>query len=113
MYPFSSSSSSSTKTSVLGLWPMATNTPSVLNRVVSPVSVSSRVTASTALSPCISVTIEFQMTSTFSLSSARVAMIRDALNSSRRWTMVTFEANLVRNSASSIAVSPPPTTTSS
>ena len=43
----------------------------------------------------------------------RVAMILEARNSSRRWTMVTFEANLVRNSASSMAVSPPPTTISS
>ena len=43
----------------------------------------------------------------------RLAMIREARNSSRRWTTVTFEAMRARKSASSIAVSPPPTTTSS
>ena len=42
---------------------------------------------------------------------ARSAMIRDARNSSRRWTMVTREAMRARKSASSIAESPPPTTT--
>ena len=40
-------------------------------------------------------------------------MIFDARNSSRRCTIVTFDANFVRNVASSIAESPPPTTTSS
>ena len=34
----------------------------------------------------------------------------EARNSSRRWTIVTFVANFVRKSASSIAESPPPTT---
>ena len=38
-------------------------------------------------------------------------MIRDARNSPRRCTTVTLEAKRVRNVASSIAVSPPPTTT--
>ena len=36
-------------------------------------------------------------------------MIFDARNSSRRWTIVTFEANFARKIASSIAESPPPT----
>ncbi len=40
-------------------------------------------------------------------------MIFEARNSSRRWTMVTLVANRVRKFASSIAVSPPPTTISS
>ena len=40
-------------------------------------------------------------------------MIFDARSSSRRWTTVTLVANLVRKTASSMAVSPPPTTTSS
>ena len=40
-------------------------------------------------------------------------MICEARNSSRRWTSVTFVAKRVRKFASSIAVSPPPTTTSS
>ena len=38
-------------------------------------------------------------------------MIADALNSSRRFTIFTSLANLARKVASSIAVSPPPTTT--
>jgi hypothetical protein len=38
-------------------------------------------------------------------------MICEARNSSRRWTIVTLSANRVRNVASSIAESPPPTTT--
>ena len=40
----------------------------------------------------------------------RCPMIFDARNSSRLWTMVTALANLARNRASSIAESPPPTT---
>jgi hypothetical protein len=43
---------------------------------------------------------------------ARSSMIREARNSSRRWTTVTFAENLARNIASSIAESPPPTITS-
>ena len=38
-------------------------------------------------------------------------MIRDARNSSRRWTMVTEDAMRARKLASSMAESPPPTTT--
>ena len=44
-----------------------------------------------------------------SISRARSCMIFDARNSSRRWTIVTFEANFARKIASSIAESPPPT----
>jgi hypothetical protein len=40
-------------------------------------------------------------------------MIFDARSVSRRWTTVTFVANRVRNNASSMAESPPPTTMSS
>ena len=46
----------------------------------------------------------------FSVSRARSSMIADARNSLRLWTMVTLPANLARKVASSIAVSPPPTT---
>ena len=46
----------------------------------------------------------------FSVSLARWSMIADARNSGRRWTMSTLPANLDRKVASSIAVSPPPTT---
>ena len=45
----------------------------------------------------------------FSISLARSNMICDARNSSRRCTIVTFEENLARKIASSIAESPPPT----
>jgi hypothetical protein len=51
--------------------------------------------------------------SILSFSRARSTMIFDARNSSRRWSTVTFEANFVRKIASSIAESPPPTTTTS
>ena len=47
--------------------------------------------------------------SMFSIERARSSMIFDARNSSRRWTMTTFEANFDRKIASSIALSPPPT----
>ena len=44
------------------------------------------------------------------VSFARSSMIAEARNSSRRWTIFTSLANFARNRASSIAVSPPPTT---
>jgi hypothetical protein len=37
-------------------------------------------------------------------------MIAEARNSGLRWTMLTLPANFARNVASSMAVSPPPTT---
>ena len=46
----------------------------------------------------------------FGVPLARSSMIWEARNSSRRCTIVTFEANLARKMASSIAESPPPTT---
>ena len=46
----------------------------------------------------------------FSVSLARWSMIAEARNSGRRCTMPTVPANLDRKVASSIAVSPPPTT---
>ena len=49
----------------------------------------------------------------FSLENARSCMIRLARSESRRCTIVTERANRVRKVASSIAVSPPPTTTRS
>ena len=50
---------------------------------------------------------------TFGLAFARVCMALLARSSARRWTIVTFEANLLRKDASSMAVSPPPTTRTS
>ncbi len=49
----------------------------------------------------------------FGLAFARVCMALLARSSSRRWTTVTLSANFVRKSASSMAVSPPPTTRTS
>ena len=49
----------------------------------------------------------------FGFLSARSCMIFEARRVSRRCTTVTCFANLVRNVASSIAVSPPPTTRTS
>ncbi len=64
-------------------------------------------------SPWISSMTEFQTKPIFGLSNARCCMIFDARSSARRWTIVTLLANLVRKFASSIAVSPPPTTSTS
>ena len=63
-----------------------------------------------APSPCTSATSVFQRKEIFSLLTARSIMILLARNTSRRWMIVTDRANRVRNVASSIAVSPPPTT---
>ena len=52
----------------------------------------------------------FQRISIFGLLNARSCMIFEARSSSRRTSRVTLEANLVRNVASSMAESPPPTT---
>ena len=57
-----------------------------------------------------STTSLFQTNSIFSFLNARSCMIFEARSSSRRWITYTFDANFVRNVASSIAESPPPTT---
>ncbi len=49
----------------------------------------------------------------FGLALARACIALLARSSARRCTIVTFVANLVRKRASSIAVSPPPTTNTS
>ena len=51
--------------------------------------------------------------SMFGSARARSSMIREARNSSRRWTIATLRVNLARKIASSIAESPPPTTIAS
>src|SRR5690625_1366561 len=70
-------------------------------------------TPSTSSPPSTSTTCEFQTNSIFSLAKARSCIILDARSSSLRCTTYTLEANRVRKSASSIAVSPPPTMTTS
>ena len=113
MYPASSNANWPSKSSVFGVWPIATKYPSVSMSVASSVTMFLIVTPVTSSSPRTSSTTVFQRTSIFSWSRTRRAMMADARNSSRRWMIVTFEANFVRNRASSIAESPPPTTTSS
>ena len=61
--------------------------------------------------PLISRISVFHIISILSWLRTRFCMICEARNSPRRWISVTLDANLVRNKASSIAVSPPPTTT--
>ena len=64
----------------------------------------------TRSSPTTSVTSLSHANLIFGLASARSCMIFDARSASRRWTTVTDRANRVRNVASSMAESPPPTT---
>ena len=103
------------KSSVFGLWPMATNTPWAGYSVTSPVFWFSRRTAWTPPSrePRTSVTTLFHCQAILALAKARSCMIFEARSASRRWTTVTLLAKRVRKVASSIAVSPPPTTTTS
>ena len=67
----------------------------------------------TRVSPWIATTSEFQAKPILSFAKARSCMTLDARSWSRRWTIVTERAKRVRKVASSIAVSPPPTTTMS
>ena len=80
--------------------------PVLTLRIRAPVSLVS-------LSPRIFSTTLSQSQAIFGFANARSCMIFEARSSSRRWTTVTLGANLVRNVASSIAVSPPPTTSTS
>ena len=96
---------------------MATNTPPAGSGPdVSPVLVlrsRTPVTPGRGTSPRISSTTALTTNSILGLRRARSSMIFEARNSSRRCTTVTLGANRVRKVASSMAVSPPPTTTSS
>ena len=73
-----------------------------------PVMVFLRLTPVTTSAPRISSTTVFQMKEIFSFFIARSCMILEARSLSRRWTIETLVANLVRKIASSIALSPPP-----
>ena len=106
-------SSWSTKSDVFGSWPIATKTPSAGTSRVSSVSVLRRRSASTLTSPTTSSTTTRARSRSSGSARARLTMICEARNSSRRWTRCTFVANCVRKSASSKAESPPPTTTTS
>jgi hypothetical protein len=87
--------------------------PVGLDSDVSPFTCCAGARRSTLPSPSTSSTTAFSTNSILSFCCARLTMICDARNSSRRWTTVTFEANFVRKSASSKAESPPPTTSTS
>ncbi len=88
------------------------NTPSTGSSFFSPVfrfDSSAAVTSPLPVS-MISSTAVFHSNAIFGWANALSCMIFDARSESRRWTTVTCEAKRVRNIASSIAVSPPPTT---
>ena len=79
-------------------------------RLLAGLHVRAAVTPVTEVSPSTSTTSESQTKLIFSLVNARSCMILLARSESRRCTIVTDFANRVRNVASSIAESPPPTT---
>ena len=100
---------------VFGSWPIATKTPSAARVVRAPVFTFSSTTALTPVSgvPSMSAIALSQTKVIFGLARARSCMIFEARKWSRRCTTVTLVAKRVRKIASSIAVSPPPTITSS
>ena len=90
---------------------MATNSASTGRSVSAPVSrfrIRAAVTPSSF--PSTSSTTLSQMNRIPGWAFARSPMIREARSSPRRWITWTVVANRVRKSASSMAVSPPPTT---
>src|SRR4028119_2345719 len=89
---------------------MAAKKPSTGRVFSSPVFAFLMRTPSTVVSPRISSTVVSVRKVIFSFFSALSSMILDALNSSRRCMRKTSSANLASTPASSIAVSPPPTT---
>ena len=89
---------------------MATNSPVTGSVDVAPVTTLRTTAPSSLVSPTRSSTTVFHIISILGFDSARSCMIFEARSASRRWIMVTFDANLVRNVASSTAESPPPTT---
>ena len=84
--------------------PVTGSSLSVPSRVLRSVIDSSR------SSPLMAATSESQTNSSFGSANARSCMIFEARSSSRRWIIVTLLPKRVRNVASSIAESPPPTT---
>ena len=85
---------------VLGLWPMAMNTPGAWSSLVSPVSVDVRRTPVTpVLSPSTSSRVWFHSSTTLPFSAFSNSLswrIFSARRLSRRCTRVTFEAMLAR-----------------
>ncbi len=88
------------------------NTPFAGSSPVSPLTTLRMLTEVTPLpSPLMRSTTVFIITSIAGFSSVRSTMICEARNWSRRCSSVTDEPKRLRNPASSIAESPPPTTT--
>ena len=86
------------------------NAPVISSSLIEPSSVLRSRASVSDLSLPVNSSITYGVTnSMFGIARARSSMIFEARNSSRRWTMSTFAANLERNIASSIAESPPPT----
>ena len=101
------------KIGLFGLWPIARNTPVASRSSCVPLTVSCRRTPTTRSVPSTSTTSRFQCTVIFGLSNTRCCMILLARKLSRRWIMCTLRHMRVKKVASSIAVSPPPMTTTS
>ena len=99
------------KSVVVGSWPIATKRPVHGISFVAVPSVSRMRIAESASSPRHSSTTYPSSQAIFGLARARSIITFEARSSSRRCTIVTLEANFVRKLASSIAESPPPTTT--
>ena len=113
MYPLASRSTCPATSFVFGVCPMATKTPSTARSLTAPVRTLRRTTPVTTpfSTSRISSTTVSSSKAILGLARAFSCMIFDARNAPRRCTMVTSDANFVRNVASSIAESPPPTTT--
>ncbi|MCY1230555.1 hypothetical protein D9M72_429690 [compost metagenome] len=110
MVPSGVSSRVSLMSSVRGSFPMATKTPVTASSDAVPSTRFFSLSPVTLSPPRTSSTPVFHTNLIFSCACARSPMILDALRESRRCTTVTDLANLVRNSASSMAESPPPIT---
>eukprot|EP00600_Ochromonadales_sp_CCMP1393_P009456 CAMPEP_0174972278 /NCGR_PEP_ID=MMETSP0004_2-20121128/10532_1 /TAXON_ID=420556 /ORGANISM="Ochromonas sp., Strain CCMP1393" /LENGTH=133 /DNA_ID=CAMNT_0016222467 /DNA_START=264 /DNA_END=662 /DNA_ORIENTATION=+ len=112
MYPLLSNSTSLPKNLVLGLCPMAMKAPLQANWCLVPDTVSIYCSPDkTPFEPSHRSIRALQRNSILGFFCALSSIILDARKESLRCTIVTFLANRVRKLASSIAESPPPTTT--
>ena len=101
------------KSHVFGMWPIATKAPSTASSVTFSGLVTSSSTAVVSMPPSFplnSLTVVFHTIVIFGLLSTAFCDPSDARNESFRWTSVTWLEVRESTSASSIAVSPPPTT---
>mmetsp|Transcript_30712 Transcript_30712/g.52532 ORF Transcript_30712/g.52532 Transcript_30712/m.52532 type:complete len:204 (-) Transcript_30712:895-1506(-) len=102
------------KRPVFGMCPMATKAASAGTSVTLDASVvdsTTTVVRTPPSEPLNSLTVEFHITVIFGLESTALCSTADARKVSRRWMSVTDDDVRARTSASSIAVSPPPITT--